>query len=270
MHSQTTPRALVLTVTMLLLAAFATPACSLLQKSDSTAPPAGGGAKATPASNTTETSPTVEPVVVQVLDTQGLKTLGAQDATIVDIRAKEDFDLERLPDAKNHPMAKFTETAAKWPKDEAVVVYGSGDAEAKTASSWLVRNGFERVYRLEGGIEAYDGTREGPLGKYRLEKPTVVYIYIDDSPLFPDSAKVTPKIEELKKEWGKKVDFEMISPATFDPTLPAAGIESLIDNDEAHLTTLPTVFMIDSDPRTYRKATGVNSLRVLYSWLQEL
>ncbi|MBE0477335.1 MAG: rhodanese-like domain-containing protein [Coriobacteriia bacterium] len=280
MPARTMSRPLLAVLTALLVGALLSSGCSLLPVTTSPDPAPSGGI-APPAKPAAVATSTVEPedeldlAAVEAVDGKRLRKLAAAGAVIVDVREKDDFELERLPEAVNVPMSEFTEKAGKWAEDEAIVVYGSKDAKAKTAASWLVRNGYEKVYRLKGGIEDWDGEREGVLAKYRLDKPTVIYVY---SPSCDVCAQTTPEFEKLKKKYGKKIDMEAVDARllvyalyllgsqakTDEEKLAAAGAILMVTNDSP-----PVFYMVDPDPRVYRKVGGYDGLRVLWSWLQK-
>lgn len=248
--------------------------CSLKAKtSPDPAPGPGGAPSAGAASNATTEAPEVE-AGVRIIDGDELIDLASADAMIVDVRAEEDFELEHLPDAVSVPSEDLTDKSAKWDKEDAVVLYGSKDAKAQTCAAGLVRNGFERVYRLSGGIEAWDGDREGLLGKYRLDKPTVTYIYSTTDTV---CIEMTPEVRKLAEKYKKRAAFNIIDTTTLIAAiLDSAGKEPTEEQKRVAeevgtvwIDSVPTFIFAEPDPRVYRKIEGADGLRVLYAWLKD-
>ncbi|TVR51677.1 MAG: sulfurtransferase [Puniceicoccaceae bacterium] len=88
-------------------------------------------------------------------------TGGESGPTLLDVRGEADFQNRRLPGARNNCVyeIQFPERLPEVAPDKAapVCVYGHGadTQEARMAAEKLVREGYQHVLELEGGLEAW-------------------------------------------------------------------------------------------------------------------
>ena len=77
-------------------------------------------------------------------------------ADLVDVREPAENDAERIPEASLIPLSSFAEHIPSAPPDRRVVVFHcrSGNRTGK-AAELLCRSGYDEIYHLAGGIEAW-------------------------------------------------------------------------------------------------------------------
>ncbi len=85
---------------------------------------------------------------------KGVAQSGAQ---IVDVRTPQEFGSGHLDGALNMDISapKFAENIARLDKNKPVYVYCAVGGRSASASNYLVKQGFAKVYDLSGGISAW-------------------------------------------------------------------------------------------------------------------
>jgi rhodanese-related sulfurtransferase len=89
-----------------------------------------------------------------------------QDAVLLDVREAKEFEGGRLPRAVHIPLSQLKDRTGELAKLVAkpVVVYCATGRRSSMATGVLAKAGFESIYNLSGGIEAW--RKEGlPLEK---------------------------------------------------------------------------------------------------------
>ena len=78
---------------------------------------------------------------------------------IIDVRSRNEFDDEKIPHAMNIDIMNpnFNNKLAKFDKDKTYFVYCQRGGRSARACKRMVKLGFEKVYNLKGGINAYTG-----------------------------------------------------------------------------------------------------------------
>lgn len=92
--------------------------------------------------------------------------INTESAVVVDIRKPEEFDRGHIPDAINIPAAKIKDgaaTLAKHKEKPIILVCNTGQT-AGAAGAELRKAGFEKVFRMKGGLTEWQSTRR-PLVK---------------------------------------------------------------------------------------------------------
>ena len=90
---------------------------------------------------------------------QATLLINRENATVIDIRAKPDFNKGHILGSVNIPTSKIEEGAKGLPKDKTspmLLVCHSGATTAGVAQK-LKQMGYENLYRLQGGITAWSG-----------------------------------------------------------------------------------------------------------------
>src|SRR5271165_1905335 len=80
-----------------------------------------------------------------------------QGALVIDLRGKEQYDAGHIGEARNVPQAeleKEAEALKKW-RDKTVITYGSDDSDGANAARVLMKQGFTKVFNLDGGINGW-------------------------------------------------------------------------------------------------------------------
>jgi UPF0176 protein len=97
------------------------------------------------------------------------------DVLVVDMRNHYEYEVGHFSDAVEVPSETFREQLPmavemlKEQKDKNIIMYCTGGIRCEKASAWMLHNGFENVYHLEGGIIKYanDVKQQGLANKFR-------------------------------------------------------------------------------------------------------
>ena len=95
--------------------------------------------------------------VKEVETLEATQLINHRDAVILDVREDKEFVTGHLPNAKHIPLGQLVarlKDVEKFKKKPIVVNCRSG-ARSATACGILRKNGFEEVYNLKGGINAW-------------------------------------------------------------------------------------------------------------------
>ena len=85
--------------------------------------------------------------------------INREDAHIVDVREPDEYAAGHLPDAKNIPVVKLAERVGELEKfkDKPIIVCCASGMRSNKACAELKKQGFEKLYNLTGGIDAWVG-----------------------------------------------------------------------------------------------------------------
>ncbi len=88
---------------------------------------------------------------------QATDLINRQDAVVVDIRAKADFSKGHVINSMNIPLSELTKdnSGLEKHKNSPIIVVCNTGMQAGVAANQLRSAGFEQVYRLAGGIQAW-------------------------------------------------------------------------------------------------------------------
>lgn len=78
-----------------------------------------------------------------------------EDAYLVDVRNKNEFEFKTIQGAINIPVSMIRENPNLIPRDKKVVLFCNRGFQSYVASRILLQNGFENVYSLTGGYSFY-------------------------------------------------------------------------------------------------------------------
>lgn len=84
-----------------------------------------------------------------------LKDADLSQATLVDVRTADEFELGAIPGAINLPLDELREHLDKIPRDKPIWVYCGIGLRGYLASNLLKDNGFKNVRNLIGGLKTY-------------------------------------------------------------------------------------------------------------------
>lgn len=86
---------------------------------------------------------------------QVTQLINSKNATIVDIRAPEEFAKGSLPNARNLPADKVQDRVRELKKDKPVIVVCANGQAAGKVAALLRSSGFTEVFILGGGLAAW-------------------------------------------------------------------------------------------------------------------
>jgi len=95
--------------------------------------------------------------VKEVETLEATQLINHRDAVILDVREDKEFVTGHLPNAKHIPLGQLAarlKDVEKF-KNKPIVVNCRSGARSATACGILRKNGFEEVYNLKGGINAW-------------------------------------------------------------------------------------------------------------------
>lgn len=75
---------------------------------------------------------------------------------VLDIRDKESFKLGHINGAINMSNANIDNFIYNTKKDKSIIVYCYHGNSSQSAAEFLVKSGFNNVYSLDGGYEAWE------------------------------------------------------------------------------------------------------------------
>lgn len=81
----------------------------------------------------------------------------SEDAVFLDARPHKDFEQSHLPGARSIPAREVEGHLKQIEKlrEQPVILYDDGGLDAERAAKELARNGFTRLYVIEGGLPAW-------------------------------------------------------------------------------------------------------------------
>ena len=93
---------------------------------------------------------------------------GPRPFRLVDVREEDEFAICRLDWAELIPLGRLSAEAPMrlMDKDRPIVVYCHHGMRSSHAAQWLRSMGYERVYNLTGGIEAWADRIDPAMKRY--------------------------------------------------------------------------------------------------------
>lgn len=93
---------------------------------------------------------------VQSISTEELKSqLGSKNKQFVDVRTPGEFKGNHVKGFKNIPLNDLPKRMDELSKDKEVVVMCQSGMRSSKASQILIKNGFEKVLNVRGGMSSY-------------------------------------------------------------------------------------------------------------------
>jgi rhodanese-related sulfurtransferase len=80
-----------------------------------------------------------------------------QGALVIDLRARESYDAGHIGDARNVPAAELPaqiDSLKKW-REKSVITYCDSGRDGAAAARTLQKEGFTKVFNLEGGLNGW-------------------------------------------------------------------------------------------------------------------
>ena len=90
---------------------------------------------------------------------EATQLINREDAHILDIREADEYAAGHLPKAKNIPTSKLADRIGELEKfkDKPIIVCCASGMRSNKACGELKKHGFEKLYNLSGGIDAWVG-----------------------------------------------------------------------------------------------------------------
>jgi sulfur-carrier protein adenylyltransferase/sulfurtransferase len=157
---------------------------------------------------------------------------------LLDVRQPEEYEESRLPGSKLVPLPLLPDSLDELDRRKDTIVYCSMGGRSAAAAQFLAVRGFENVFQLQGGLDAWeDTTAEGPAG-FHLE-------FIRGSESAEEAARVAYRMES---------GLEQFHRAALDKTgsLEVKGLlRKLVKAEESHMRKLLELLQsLGSEPGT--------------------
>lgn len=96
----------------------------------------------------------------QMVQPSGVEALLDQQIAVVDVRTPEEFSEGALPEAENVSVTSlsFFSEIQRYPKEEPIFIYCKMGGRSARAVLIMKSLGFEKIYELEGGYNAWKNT----------------------------------------------------------------------------------------------------------------
>ena len=98
----------------------------------------------------------VIPVNIVVEETRRMVNSGSGELVLVDVRNVMDYDAAHIKGAFSMPLANLSNSTAALNKSGKIMVYSEDGTNSTLATTLLTEQGFERVYNVVGGINAWN------------------------------------------------------------------------------------------------------------------
>lgn len=185
----------------------------------------------------------------------------ADSVQLLDVRTAGEFASGHLPHALQADWtnkSQFTDRVQYIDKNKTIYVYCLAGSRSAAAAAWMRQNGFQRVYELQGGINAWKAAGKPVEGltpqkqmtqeEYYAAIPQQGITLVDFSAAWcPPCVKMQPVVQSLQQD--KKLHFHLI-------TIDAGVNTDLLNAMKAE--PIPT-FIIYRDGREAWRKSGVIS-----------
>jgi rhodanese-related sulfurtransferase len=84
----------------------------------------------------------------------------------IDVREPQEYAVARLPEAELLPLTRFNEWIETLAPEEEIVVMCHHGIRSANVCMYLVRNGFEKVFNLDGGIDLWSIEADETVPRY--------------------------------------------------------------------------------------------------------
>ena len=74
---------------------------------------------------------------------------------LIDVREKWEYDLARIEGAELIPLGDFVPSSGTLNKNERLILYCHKGVRSMSACNYLMILGYEEIYNLKGGIDAW-------------------------------------------------------------------------------------------------------------------
>ncbi len=85
---------------------------------------------------------------------------------LIDVREKWEYDLARIEGAELMPLGEFVSRAGTLNKNERLILYCHKGVRSMSACNYLMTLGYNKLYNLKGGIDAWSLEIDGSVPRY--------------------------------------------------------------------------------------------------------
>ncbi len=89
-----------------------------------------------------------------------------EDFRFIDVRELHEYEISRIEQAELLPLTQFNEWIGRLDPSEEIVVMCHHGIRSANVCVFLVRNGFEKVWNLDGGIDAWTAEVDSNVPRY--------------------------------------------------------------------------------------------------------
>jgi len=93
-----------------------------------------------------------------------LKT--GEKVNLIDVREPMEFEIARIDGARLLPLSRFNEWIDKLDPEAEIVVMCHHGIRSANLCMFLIRNGFDRVFNLDGGIDLWSKEVDPNIPRY--------------------------------------------------------------------------------------------------------
>lgn len=95
-------------------------------------------------------------VNIVVEETKRMIESKSEDVTLLDVRTADEYHTAHIEDATLIPVAELSNRTEELNKSKKIIVYCRSGKRSVIASGILIEHGFDRVYNVLGGINAWE------------------------------------------------------------------------------------------------------------------
>lgn len=89
-----------------------------------------------------------------------------EEVNLIDVRELEEFEIARIDGARLLPLSRFREWINQLEPETEIVVMCHHGVRSAHVCTYLAENGFERVFNLDGGIDAWSTEVDRAVARY--------------------------------------------------------------------------------------------------------
>jgi adenylyltransferase/sulfurtransferase len=91
---------------------------------------------------------------------------GAKKVVLIDVREPFEFEIARIPNSQLIPLGTISERLSEIPRTETTVVMCKTGLRSARVIEFLRKQGFENLFNLEGGLDAWREEVDPTMRKY--------------------------------------------------------------------------------------------------------
>jgi rhodanese-related sulfurtransferase len=104
--------------------------------------------------------------IIQWTPQQLQQSLGENQPFLLDVREPHEFAYARIAGSVLIPLSQIPERIQELPKDQTIVAICHHGMRSQQACVYLDQAGFERLYNLKGGIDAWSTLCDPAVSRY--------------------------------------------------------------------------------------------------------